>query len=313
MLRRSPALARLFLPGSRLSNPFATVELPVAKKYVGKPHPTFFKFREKEAGFVLERDAHLKQRVRLTLETDVVNDYFRRSAKPGRIRVVGKLNDEDPAVLDQNTNLYDGLAHVNIGLPEDTKADDSLRVWISVNDETLVQPFVNEAVLKVAPAMSPSAGGKSNGRKKKPPKDDEGEVEKQPAGISIPEPQEVYHDKWDAYETFKMDGASAMRVVQAQATEGNGEAPSIGAYDLYVNMDNDFVRAEQKSHAREAELIGHRYKFGMTLAAVAAIRYAGLMPKSKRDDEDGEGHELSVEELVEATTDALSARAATHD
>lgn len=302
MIRRSPALARLFFPGAKASNPFSIVEVPVGKKYTGKRHPTFFRFRDREYGVTLEREAHLKQRARLTFETDVVNDYFRRSSKPGHLSLDASLNGAN-VTLDHNTNLYDGFAHVNMDLPARAKEGDTVRVRIQVEDETLVDPFVNDAVLLIAHELvhQPAQGGK---RRRRPDVEPEGATERRPAGISIPEPTPVYREGWTKHSAFTMDRFSAMRAVQAQATE-DGKTPEIGAYDLFINMDNDYVRAEQKAHAKNAEMIRHRYKFGMTLAAIAAIRYVADQPAATSNDE-GESNRWRIEDVVAATTDVLA-------
>lgn len=304
MLKRSPALARLFFPGSRLSNPFSTVDVPVGKKFEGKLHPTYFRFRDREAGIKLERTAHLKQRARLTFETDVVNDYLRRSYRPGHIRLTARLNDAAVAI-DSNTNLYDGFAHVNLDLPDEAKEGDTLQVRVEIEDETLVEPFVNEAVLRVAREMIQQRTAPGP-RKRRPDAEPEGDTEKRPAGISIPEPTPVHKDEW---EKHGMDRFSAMRAIIGEAV-AEGESPGIGAYDLFINMDNDYLRAEQKAHAKNAQMIQYRYKFGMTLAAITAIRYATdrqtTAAQTAPDSEEGEGPSWTPEQLVAAATDALA-------
>jgi len=301
MLKRSPSLARLFFPGSKLSNPFSTVEVPVGKKFKGRLHPTYFRFRDREYGTALERIAHLKQRARLTFETDVVSDYFRRSASRGHISVSATLNGTD-VVVDSNTNLHEGFAHVNLDLPAQAKDGDRLHVRVTVEDETLIDPFVNEAVLGIAPEAIQHPT-KEHERKKRPDKEPSGDAEKRPAGIDIPEPTPVHHEEWEKY---RMDRFSAVRAINSEAV-AEGEVPGIGAFDLFINMDNDYLLAEKKAHAKNAEMIQYRYKFGMTLAAITAIRYAG---EHGRNDDKTSGDDIetewSPEDLVAASTDALA-------
>jgi hypothetical protein len=302
MLKRSPALARLFFPGTKLTNPFSTIEVPIGKKFTGKLHPTYFRFRDREAGAVLERPAHLKQRARLTFETDVANDYLRRSYRQGHITVTATLNTAK-VDIDSNTNLYDGFAHVNLDLPDKAKEGDTLRVRVEVEDETLVEPFVNEAILSV---IQEQVQQPTNGhvRKRRPDAEPAGDKESRPAGISIPEPTPVHREEWDR---FSMDRFSAVRAIIGEAlTDDKG--PQIGAYDLFINMDNDYLRAEQKAHAKNGEMIQYRYKFGMTLAAIAAIRYAADVRARQQaeKDPDQDRPDVSTEHLVAATTDTLA-------
>jgi hypothetical protein len=201
--------------------------------------------------------------------------------------------------------LYDGLAHVNVGLPAAANEGGVLEVTVKVEDETLIEPFVNKASLRIAAEVVPQSGPTKE-RTKRPERDKDGQVEKRPAGITIPEPTEVRRTGW---KDRGMDERSAMRAVLATATEGDDAAPAVGAYDLFINMDNEFLLAEKKAHAREAEMLGYRYKFGMTLAALSAIRFATDPKRTNAqdgDDDDSEGGEWTVEALVAATTDAMA-------
>ncbi len=79
VFQNSPNLAQIFGQGARLQNPFKPKHVQEIKKpFQGKPHPTFFRFAGKEQDEVLARSVHLKKRIRLSFETDVVDDYFTR-------------------------------------------------------------------------------------------------------------------------------------------------------------------------------------------------------------------------------------------
>lgn len=300
MLKRSPSLAKLFFPGARLANPFAPVEVHVGKKFEGERHPTYFRFKERSYGDVLRRVGHLDQRVRLTFETDVANDYFRRPHEPGRRTVKCWLNGE-PVTVDHSLNLFDGYAHLSLTLPREAHAADELQVVVGVTDDTLMEPFVNEAVVSVAKAIVPQTG-RSNDRKHRPEKEPEGDKEKRPGGIEIPEPTEVHKAEWEERD---MDKSSVLRAKSKKAIE-EGEKPEIGAYDLFINMDNEFLRWEEKARGKGAEMVRYRYKFGMTLVAIAAIRHAGAADGKVKGDGDEGTVALDVQDLVAATTDALA-------
>lgn len=84
VLKTSPTLAKIFGAGTRLHNPFKPENVqPSQKPFVGKPHPTFFRFAGKEEGEILARAAHLESRVRVAFDTDAVDDYFTRKVDRG--------------------------------------------------------------------------------------------------------------------------------------------------------------------------------------------------------------------------------------
>ncbi|MBI4183688.1 MAG: hypothetical protein HY521_06800 [Proteobacteria bacterium] len=57
VLKSSPTLARIFGKGVRLQNPFKPDNVqPIDKPFVGKPHPTYFRFAGKEQGEDLTRE-----------------------------------------------------------------------------------------------------------------------------------------------------------------------------------------------------------------------------------------------------------------
>jgi hypothetical protein len=303
MLKRSPSLVKLFFPGTKLANPFAPVDVPVAQPFQGERHPTYFRFKDHEYGHVLHRTAHLDQRFRITLETNAANDYFGRPHEPGRRTVECSLNGA-PVVIDETLNLFDGYGHLSLTLPPEAKVGDELKVVLTVTDDTLIEPFVNEAQILVARAVE-HRPGKPGQRRHREEKDPEGPTEQRPGGIQIPEPTEVHKPEWKERD---MTAASVMRAKLKKAI-AEGKKPGVGDYDLFLNMDNEFLGWELKSRAKNADTVRYRYKFGMTLAAIAAIRYSTL-PRTQEEEPDNDAgkdtEDLDIPALVAATTDALA-------
>lgn len=302
MLKRSPTLAKLFLTGTRLSNPFATVKKPVAKEFRGRRHPTFFRFKGHDYGYVLKRDAHLGQRLRLTFETDVANDYFRRNSQVGTCLVEAELNGSGTAA-DSNVNLHDGLAHLNLGLPANARPGDSLRVTATVTDETLVEPFINTALLTIAREVQPTSGPPKPRQKRTPP-DPAGKTDDRPSGITLPEVKWVKRGGWqdEKFGENPMDRFSALRAVQAAASN---DGAVLGAYVFYLNEDNDFLATELKASPRNSDLLRARYQYGMTLAGMAAVKYGSEKANGTSGGDEAEAP-WTIEGLVAATTDVLA-------
>jgi hypothetical protein len=81
ILKSSPSLARLFLQGVRLSRPHragadGTQEgsggaAGGSGPFVGKPHPTFFRFHHRKAGEVLQRACEIGRRTRIMTRQSV--------------------------------------------------------------------------------------------------------------------------------------------------------------------------------------------------------------------------------------------------
>jgi len=109
ILKSSPSLSALFLSGSRLAKPFkqrghgengnqSNGSKEGQKQFCGKLHPSLFKFKKKKYGQLLRRDCEIGRRCRIAFETDVQNDYFKRSANAGRFMVEvleGDWQEED--------------------------------------------------------------------------------------------------------------------------------------------------------------------------------------------------------------------------
>lgn len=307
LLKRSPALAQIFLVGTRLSNPFASADAPVAEKFVGKDHPTYFHFKDHKSGEGVTRPAYIGQRFRLTFETDVENEFFRRSLDPGELEVKATLNGE-PVQLTSTMNLFNGLAHLNVTLPENTRVGDRLRVTVIVTDWVVVEEFVNHADVDIHAAIAPSSGGFGK-RDDHRPKNTEGSVEPRPAGIAFPEVQWAYKADWnrEAWIT-PMNEFSGMRATLADAAD---ELTGVAQYDFWVNADNIFLQTELKATKQDPELVRAKFKYGMTLVGLGALRRASELKGVTVDSLDLPGRDVrsngqSGEELVAMATDVVA-------
>lgn len=300
LLRRSPALARLFLLGSRLSNPFATNTAPSTGPFRGKPHPSYFRFRDHSVDHDIERPAHLGQRFRLTFETDVENEYFRRSSEPGELSVEGSLNGT-AVLLTSNMNLFDGLGHLNVTLPDGAAVGDILSLTVTVTDYTIVEEFINRARITVTATAPTSPGGGGERRHTKPP-DPAGTDQIQPAGIELPRVEWVNRDDWERDDwSVPMNETSGMRATLAEAED---ESTGLSKYDFFVNADNIYLQTELKATNLEPELLKARFKYGMTLVGLGALRASQESERASKDQD--EDDKRSGEDLVALATDIVA-------
>ena len=301
ILHKSPSLARLFLPGMKLTSSFTTATAPVIDAFEGRAHPTFFRFKDRAAGTVLTRDCHLGQRLRLDFETDAVNDYFRRATTPGEYQVTATLNGEEVSV-NENLNLDSGLAHLNIKLPDAAQPGDAIEIEVRVTDASIVEPFLNSARVTVRPQLPVSPGGVGP-KEKRPPKGPGSHSDTRPGGLQLPEPHWVRKAEWEKHD---MTAGSAMRITSF--TQVEGIAGVIGAYDYFLNEDNIYLQGELKTRPRHKDLIKAKFRYGMALAAMASVKYAGEREGEQADSDDDESAslDLTAEDIVRITTDSLA-------
>lgn len=299
ILKRSPALARLFLLGTRLSNPYGTVVETVAKEFKGQSHPTYFRLRSVNYGETLRRPAHLGQKTRIAFETDVEDNYFRRSAHPGSTKLDVAVNGEE-ATVDYGLNLSSGTANLSLTVPEGAKVHDKVMVTVTVTDDVLIEPFVNPIELTVAPEMKPGPGGPGE-RKKNPPKDPEGEDQEKPAGIALPKVTPVWQADW---ESRGMDAYSALRAVDAGPSQSDDAGDgSLGTYDFFLNMDNRFLKSEIEASKADPAVLKAQYEYGMALVGMGAVKYGLDLGKEVQE---GEDPEVTPQDVVKYASDAVA-------
>ena len=295
ILSKSPALARLFLGGQRLADPFSVTKIPAAGPFQGRRHPSYFRLKGHPYGKELRRVAHLQQRLRIAFETDVANDYFRRSDIPGRAAVAARIATE-AADVEWTLNLHDGIANLNVELPAGAVAGSELFVEVRVGDDTLVQQFINIVVVRIAKAVTehPGGTGRRDGQSDKNPA---GRPQDAPGGISLPNPTPVPESDWP---THGMTARSALRVKDT----GEGGEAAIGRFDFFLNIDNQYLLAETRARKANVDLLKARYRYGMTLVGMGAIQHA----VEQKPDGGTEADEFvtRAKDLVAAATDAIA-------
>lgn len=72
ILKKSPALSSLLIPGFKLKSPFDMRSVREKEEYVGKDYPTYFRIMLEEV-----KPCPINSRFRIQYETDAANDYLR--------------------------------------------------------------------------------------------------------------------------------------------------------------------------------------------------------------------------------------------
>ena len=263
ILSKSPSLASLFGGTGPLSDPFKSIKANSGNEFLGRPHPSFFRFRDMDYGKELQRTTAINMRSRVAFETDVVNDYFTRGQYQGKhsLRPIYQSLKNTP-VPDHTLNLQNGIATLNLSLPDGAKVGDSFRYELIVEDSTLVEPFVNSFVVSVGPHQEPS-GGSGNGRRQSNNGDGNSET---PQGLAIPTPILVHEPEWDQHG---FDRNSALKAVYDPSDD---QDVSNGYHTYYINMDNIYLNTELKATKENPDIVKARWQYGMVLIGLALLR-----------------------------------------
>ena len=289
ILRKSPSLAALFGGTGPLSDPFKSRNVKAGNEFHGETHPSIFRFRNMDYGRELQRTTAINMRSRVGFETDVVNDYFTRGQYPGEY-VLRSLDQPlfNSLIPDHALNLQNGTATLNLALPDGAKAGDSFGYELVVQDETLVEPFVNRFTISVGPYQQPSGG---NGARH--PRSEDGNGDGEAAkGLAIPNPVRVYEAEW---ETHGFNKFSALKAIY----DPSDDDASSGSHTYYINMDNFHLNTELKATKENPEIVKARWQYGMVLIGVALLlgdtKPEGLNGSGQESEEnDGETPEARV-------------------
>jgi hypothetical protein len=313
LLKQSPTLANLFLFGKHASNPFKqTKKTGDEKPYEGKTYPTFFKFKGKNPGFELIRDAYINMRCRIAFETDAVNDYLSRSADPGKFDLFFALGAERHSAKDigcaSNVNLQNGIASLSLKLPETCQIGDKLQFIVTVTDDTRLDPFENKFTLTIQKPMESSGG---NGTRQKPPADESGNLRDAAGGIELPKYKLVKKGEW-SNQSPEFDQHTALVIKDSgQGADATSEEPAKVVYDFFINADNVHLQRYLKyelSSENGDKVARTRFELGLILSALALI----LQDRSchRETSEQREGEESPpmqpIEDRVANVTKALA-------
>lgn len=264
ILRKSPALASLLIPGYKLKTPFDLRDVGEIEEFDGKEFPTYFEIRLKGV-----KECPINSKFRLQYETDVANDYFERDNLPGEFGLYLKEKEFTDYIL----NLWNGLATLTVNLPRGVNAGDTLSLRSIVNDTRLLDPFKHRFQVKVV-EQKKKRDTKIPGKRKNPPSEEEGEDRSTSSRLSLPQVIEVHKDEWEEFGFSKISALD----VKYTGTEG---------YDFYINMDNIYLLSEIKVRSSiDAKLLQGQYKSALVLIGLALLTKDSDGEEQKNDDRD---------------------------
>lgn len=277
ILKKSPSLASLLIPGFKLKTPFDFRKVGTQEEFAGKDFPTYFKLLLSET-----KQCPINRKFRVQYETDAANDYFKRDELPGKFDLRIDKQEESPENI---LNLWNGLATLTVSLPENASIGDIVQFKSVVSDPTQFKPF--EAIFQINVLKEAVLHETQLGDRKRAPLDDEGSERAIPAGLSLPQVIEVHKDEWNKHG---FDENSALNV------KDTGEE----GYDFYINMDNIHLLSEIKAKSNiDAKLLQERYKYAFVLIGLALLNDE---PNGKEQD----SNEKDIHKEVFETTKRLS-------
>ncbi|HKZ09719.1 MAG TPA: hypothetical protein VJL61_03320 [Rhodanobacteraceae bacterium] len=275
VLKNSPALAKLFGRGARLSNPFKPQNVrPAPNPPQLRLHPTFFHFAGKVAGAPLQRMAHMGQKCRVIFTTDAADDYFTRKYDKGKF-VFNRTRDGqiEPMSTFNGPNLVQGRATISFDLSKEATVGDLIEYVITVEDNVTQQQFVSWLQLQVAAAQPKKPNAPSNPHK--PPGTPPG-GSKDTGGLALPK---CFHfersePKWAEHFTDIHDCLDLI----AEPDEENQDEMK---YTFYMNDDNIALLTELKATKLNPKLVKKQFEIGAVLVGLALI-----YDKHHKGDED---------------------------
>lgn len=277
IIKKSPSLSSLFNKGVRIQNPFNLMGVTTQEEFKGVEFPSYFKL-VKEFSSEKPKACPKNKRFRVQYETDAENDYFKRDKEPGELA----LTMRDAPIEDYSLNLWNGLATINVGIPENANISDVICLKSKVTDISKIDPFVSEFYIRIDPEQEKR--NKPTGTRKNPPSKDMGQERQNPNYLDIPNTIKVRKDEWHKHDFTEK---SALRVLEDDGC------------DFYVNMDNVYLQMEIKGNNQiDPRILEARFEFGMVLIGISILNF----DKSKEANND----EFSIYNKIRDISQAIA-------
>lgn len=282
LLKKSPTLSKLFITGSRISDPFNLTGSTQEEEFIGKKFPTFFKLK-KEFPESNPKLCPINQKFRIQYITDAVNDYFNRDSDPGNFSL--KINGDK---IDKHIHIWNGAGTLIAKLPSGIAVGDQLEFTSHVMDPQRIEPFEEKFIVRVEPKQDHQKTS-TLPTQRKPSSNKNGDDGERKSNLDLPHIIEIRKDDWDEHSFSEK---SALKVV---ATGESG-------YDFIVNMDNVFLLSEIKFQKNiDERLLFARYKFALVLIGLALLKM-----DSEKSEEETENGSPDIFSEIESVTSAIS-------
>jgi hypothetical protein len=308
IFKASPTLQSLFLLGRRLARPFPKAGVggngsnggPNAgeESFKGRRHPTYFRIPSVPAGNVLRRPCEDGRRARIKFETDVENQYFDRATDRGMFDIEIIEAPRDVSLPNFSITLDDGTAHLNMALPPEVQSGDELLLQTTVDDSTLVEPFVNLFRLTIGAKQVHPPGRKTE---KKEKHGAGGGSDSGNHGICLP-PIILVREGDQHWTRHHFTPETACHVM-SDPVEGSTEIQ----HTFYLNVDNISLKTEMKYGKQDPRLLEAKFKYANVLIGLAILHDAQKSDRQIHNgsaDHDGNGQ--TPQDLIRQATAAIA-------
>ena len=298
LIKNSPNLKTLLQLGRRISAPFNTKASGTRKDipFKGAFYPSFFKIKGIEYGTPYKRKWPINQRMRLTCETDVQDDYFSRNIERGQFSLsLVDRGEKERLVSFSGPNLRNGIATVMVDLPDDVESGDKLEFVAQIKDS--MRSFENPILVTVRPEAQKHGGG--NGERN-PPNNEEGKNRERPSQLAPPQIERIYQDDWAKHD---FDASTAMKV-ESVGYDGTNDDTEI--YTFKVNMDNTPLLNEIKQKRLEDSLARNQFLYANVLVGLSLLLEDKQMGEKMGQDLGGDDKRETVEDRIERICRALA-------
>lgn len=287
IMKNSPTLSSLFLPGFRVKNPFNLSKAVEQEEYEGKRFPTFFQLL-KEFPKSKPKPCPLDQKTfRVQFKTDVINDYFDRETDRGIHKLY--LNDE-PYSGNASLNPWNGVVTLNIAVRQEWIDGQVLHFRSEVSDVDHMDPFINEFSIELTkPNNERSKNNKPGNRK--PPSESRNDG-KQKDSDSLALPNIVTVEKDDPNWIGKSFTDKTALHVEYDGKE-------LG-HTFFVNMHNIYLLTEQKqSKNTDPSILAAQFKYANVLIGMSIL-------KADEDGQLSKEEEFNVCDFIRQSTESSS-------
>ncbi|MHA1495058.1 MAG: hypothetical protein ACTSRQ_13690 [Candidatus Thorarchaeota archaeon] len=284
LARTNPNLKLLLVPNLKLHIPFDQRASSSTNNFVGAEFPSFFNLVSDSFRFMSKNHT-----ARVFYKTDVSNDYFSRfdPSRKGYFTLEIVNPSTELNIPFQKMGLSNSQATLRFRLPDSVQVGDKIVLRLRVFDQQGHDFIPEDLTIEIAPPQEKKKGGPSS--RIKPPKDESGKDTKKPDELAPPQPIPVYEHQWeDKIWDEKWTEFCALR---AKASGEHG-------YDIYLNMDNLFVKQELKRRKVIPDEIYLQWESAMTLVAMAVLSEDDRIGIKLNGNDENDNHENIQPELL---------------
>lgn len=269
LVKSNPILKSLFSAGEEIEKQSRGIGKN-SGGFVGAKFPTYFKFVDNEYGILYQKDCAKNRSLRVFLETDAENNYFKRINDSGKYSLYLCENGKHILYGDYSLNLFNGIATLNIILPKGAKVNDNYNFILEVGNNKNQDLFTNELIVNVKNDAKKTV---TFGSRRKVNRNSNGNDKvNSNKGLSLPQIIKVKEGEWIKHG---FNSTSAIKVI----------GPTEEGYIFFINVDNKYLLNECKYSYNNADVIQSQFIYGITLLGLSLLNLKNNKDNKNKIDE----------------------------